>query len=84
MAYENKPNTFVLFKNENKRKDSDYDYSGTYYGEQCEEYWVNAWVNETKDGRKYLKGNKGKLKEQQQAPTQPKDHAPDIDEDLPF
>lgn len=85
MAYENKPNTFVLFKNENKRKDTDSDYTGTFYDGDCVEHWLNVWINETKDGRKYMKGSVGKPKEQQQSVAQPKDHAPDIDDsDLPF
>ncbi len=50
MAYEQKPNTGSLFKNEKKREGKqDAEYTGSALIEG-EEFWVNAWVNEVKSG----------------------------------
>lgn len=54
-------NKGALFKNEKKRegkKDADYNGSITIEGK---DYWLNAWLNESKDGKKYM-GLKAQLK----------------------
>ena len=43
----------ALFKNDRKERDTHPDYRGdvTIDGRK---YWLNGWVKETKDGKKYL------------------------------
>lgn len=67
--YEMKDNTFSLFKNEKKEKDTHPDYNGDIMvnGKKLR---LSAWINETKAGKKYMKGsvsepyNGGKSKQQ--------------------
>ena len=53
--YEMKDNTFSLFKNEKKEKDTHPDYNGDIMvnGKKLR---LSAWINETKAGKKYMKG----------------------------
>jgi hypothetical protein len=46
-------NSGALFKNARKEKPSHADYAGniTVNGQQ---YWLNAWIKESKDGRKFM------------------------------
>lgn len=46
-------NRGALFKNDKKEKDSHPDYKGSL---DCEgtEYWLSAWIKESKNGQKYL------------------------------
>jgi hypothetical protein len=54
VSFEPKDNSASLFKNDKKEKDSDADYNGSgMFGGK--EFWLNAWINEAKNGRKYLK-----------------------------
>ena len=52
MSYDNNL-TGALFKNDKKETEKHPDYKGS-----CEingtEYWVSSWLNESKNGRKYL------------------------------
>lgn len=50
MAYEPKDNSGVLFKNDQKEKDTHPDYAGTAIikGQQ---YYMNAWLKEGKKGK---------------------------------
>lgn len=77
MAYEMKPDSGSLFKNERKEKETHADYQG-----ECvidgKTYYMNAWINQSKNGKRYL-GLKFKAKDAQQAP----DFA-EADSDLPF
>lgn len=52
---ENKPSTGVLFKNDRKETDSHPDYKGSWTNEQGQEMWLNCWLNESKNGQKYMK-----------------------------
>jgi hypothetical protein len=47
-------NSGILFKNEDKNKDTDRDYRGsaTIAGV---EYWMSGWIKEAKNGSKFLK-----------------------------
>jgi hypothetical protein len=47
-------NSGILFKNEDKNKDTDRDYRGsaTIDGR---EFWVSGWIREAKNGAKFLK-----------------------------
>jgi hypothetical protein len=53
--FEQKPNTGSLFKNAEKRGETDADYKGSVNVEG-REFWLNAWVNTSqKTGQKYLR-----------------------------
>lgn len=53
MAYEQKPNTGSLFRNDKKESDSHPSHKGNAIIAGVD-YWMDAWVNETNDGRKYF------------------------------
>jgi len=56
MAYEPKPNSLSVFKNDRQRNDKDAAYTGTLYLEDDNgnivEYFVDLWVNEIRNGQK--------------------------------
>jgi len=54
MADKKFDNSGVIFKNEDKSKDTDRDYRGSAVVDN-REYWVSAWVREAKNGAKFLK-----------------------------
>jgi uncharacterized protein (DUF736 family) len=54
MAYEMKPNTGSLFKNDRKEADSHPDYKGSALIDGLGECWLDAWINTAKDGSKYM------------------------------
>lgn len=66
-----KDNSFALFKNDRKEKDTHADYQGTLTV-NGQEFWINAWINEPKGGgQKYMSGTV-KPKEQQRGAQQGK------------
>lgn len=83
MAYETKANTGSLFKNDKMKNDKSPTYTGTVNIDGVE-YYQAAWVNETKDGKKYFSQKftaKDAPKEQPRQTTA----AYDIEEDgIPF
>lgn len=79
MAYEMKPESGSLFKNERKEKDTHADYRGDCVVDG-QAYYMDAWVNTSKNGKKYLSV---KFKPKGEKPVE----APafdDADSDLPF
>lgn len=87
MAYEAKPNTGSLFRNEDRTQDTHAHARGTALIEGVE-YFIDAWTNIDKKGNKY-QALKFKRKNKQPAARQIDDgsygHQPaDLDEDLPF
>jgi len=54
MADKQFDNSGILFRNEDKNKDTDRDYRGnaTIDGR---EFWVSGWIREAKNGSKFLK-----------------------------
>lgn len=73
--------TFVLFRNDRKKKESDPDYTGSAEVDH-KEYYASAWINETRDGRKYMKG---RLREKEERPSSEPDPKPKYDDDdIPF
>ena len=75
-------NSGALFKNDRKEQEKQPDYKGSLTVNGSE-YWISAWLNESKSGQKYM-GLKVNLKEQQQAPAAPKNDAVEFDDDVPF
>jgi uncharacterized protein (DUF736 family) len=67
MAYEVKPNTGSLFKNDKKETDTHPDYKGSGLVDGLGEVWLDAWINVAKDGSKYM-SLKFKPKEARPAP----------------
>jgi hypothetical protein len=53
MTFEHKDFTGSLFKNDRKKADTDADYNGSGLIDG-KEYWLNLWINSTKDGKKRL------------------------------
>lgn len=82
MAYEPKPGSFSLFKNDRKEKDSHPDYKGDGLDLNGKPVWVSAWIKE---------GAKGKFmscsmqeKQAKTAAPEPKRPMDDMDSDIPF
>jgi uncharacterized protein (DUF736 family) len=83
MAYEQKPNTGSLFKNDRKETDSHPDYKGSALIDGLGECWLDAWINTAKDGSKYMSL---KLKPKEVRATQPSGFTPEthLDDYVPF
>tara|TARA_B100001059_G_scaffold231625_1_gene267779 strand:+ start:1203 stop:1451 length:249 start_codon:yes stop_codon:yes gene_type:complete len=80
-TYEQKPNSFSLFKNEQKTEDKQPDYSGTMTDEKGKQFRISAWVNTAKStGKNYLGGLISEMQPMQTKPVQ----APGESKDLPF
>lgn len=79
MAFEQKNDTGALFRNNNREKDTDPTHSGSAKIDGID-YYISAWVNESKTGLKYfsLKFNK---KEQRSSPIPSADS---FDDDISF
>lgn len=63
MAYEQKPNSGSLFKNDRKEQDTHADYRGSAVIAGVD-HWIDAWINESSSGVKYM-SLKFKPKDQQ-------------------
>lgn len=79
MAYEHKPNSGSLFKNDNREKDTHPHAKGSALIDGVE-YWVSAWTNDGKAGK--YQSLKFSRKDENTAPR-PKPQE-DFDDDLPF
>ncbi len=85
MAYEHKPGTFSLFKNEKKTSDTHPDYKGFGVDRNGDEIQISAWLKEGKGGKfmscqigeKWVPKDKGESKK-------PSGSFDDMDYDLPF
>ena len=53
MSFKQKPNNGALFKNTRKESDKGPDYRGDLNVEGTD-YWIAAWLKESKDGKKYM------------------------------
>ena len=53
MAYEVKPNSGSLFKNEDKQTETQADYKGSLNVDGVD-YFLDAWINQAASGRKYM------------------------------
>ncbi len=78
MAYETKPDTGSLFRNDRKESDNHPDYKGSALLNGVE-HWLDAWINTAKDGSKYMSL---KFKRKDAAPVERRPTA-DLDDDIP-
>lgn len=77
--YDNR-NSFILFKNDDKQKETHADYRGTFTDENGKEYFADMWVKEGKKG-KFLTGRikpKTGGRQQPQGRPQQRNNEPDI------
>jgi hypothetical protein len=84
MAYEMKPDTGSLFKNDRREKDTHANARGSALIGGVE-YWVDAWTNETQSGDKYQSLKFKRKDAAQPHPTQqPAAFDTDLSDDVPF
>lgn len=82
-TYEQKPNSFSLFKNKQKTEDKQPDYSGTMTDASGKQFRISAWVNKAKSsGENYLGGLISEMPPAQTKPVTPPQA--DLADDLPF
>ena len=85
MAYEAKPGSFSLFKNERKSSETHADYTGSGIDLNGKEVWVNAWIKKG-NGKTFMSCSM-KLKEEDKKASKPVPQKASFeldDEDLPF
>lgn len=81
--YDNR-NTFTLFRNSRKAKDTHADFNGTFTDGEGREYYINAWSKTPKSGgEKFLSGNV-KLKDGPTGTKNTEKTATTLDDEVPF
>jgi uncharacterized protein (DUF736 family) len=84
MGFESKDGSGALFKNEDKDTEQHPDYRGNIKI-QGQEYWLSAWIKESKAGRKYMSlSAQPKNPPPQQVRSGKQQERFDDDADLPF
>ena len=90
MAYENKPWTGALFKNDKKQTDSHPDYTGPFYDADGKEMRIAVWLKTANSGSKYMSiqvseklGIKD-LPEPEPAPVGGLEGEAPLDDEIPF
>jgi hypothetical protein len=85
MAYEQKPNTGVLFRNDRKEKETQPDHTGNALIGGVE-YYISAWVKDGKKGKFFSFSFKPKDESRQQGMQQARTALDDFDdsEAVPF
>jgi hypothetical protein len=83
MAYEAKPGTFSLFKNQNKLKDTHPDYSGDGKDFDGNEIYVSAWLKDGKNG-KFMSCSFKPKEAKQPAKQSPVMSHDDLNDSIPF
>jgi uncharacterized protein (DUF736 family) len=81
MAYEAKPGTFSLFKNDKKESDKHPDYRGDGKDADGNAIWVSAWLKEGKSGK--FMSCSFKLKDEQAKPKV-ESFIDNLDDKIPF
>lgn len=84
MAQYDNRNTFTLFRNNRKEKETHADFNGTFTDSEGNEYYLNAWSKIPKNGgEKFLSGTV-KLKEAAKAAPAPRPAPKQLDDEIPF
>jgi uncharacterized protein (DUF736 family) len=82
--YDNR-NTFALFRNNRKEKDTHADFRGTFIDADGREYYLDAWSKTPKNGGEKFLSGRVKLKEDKgSAPAPRKVAAATLDDEVPF
>jgi uncharacterized protein (DUF736 family) len=81
--YDNR-NTFALFRNNRKQKDTHPDFNGTFVDEDGNEYYMDAWSKAPKNGgEKFLSGKMKRKDGSAKAAPAPRS-APALNDEVPF
>lgn len=88
MAFETKPNSGSMFKNDQKEQDNHADYRGSALIDGVD-YWMDAWIKTAETGRKWMSFSfKPKQKPTtvpvRQAAAAPGRRSSQMDDDCPF
>lgn len=78
--YDNR-NTFALFRNNRKQKDTHPDFNGTFVDADGREYYIDAWSKMPKNGGEKFLSGRVKLKEGAPAP---RPASKQLDDEVPF
>ena len=79
MAYEMRPNSGTLFKNDEKKEPNHADYQGEALIDG-KVYWFNAWIKEGKRG-KFMSCS---FREKTKKGEKPVDRSKEVDDSIPF
>lgn len=81
--YEQRDNSGSLFRNEKKEQPNHADYTGNgMIG--GEEYWINAWVKEAKNGKKYFSFSFRPKQQRSQQSGGNQQSTPEASDEIPF
>jgi uncharacterized protein (DUF736 family) len=81
MPYETRNMSGALFKNDRKTEDRHPDYKGTVRIME-EEFWISAWISESRAGKKYMSLRFQEKTEDNSSPSSPV--RTDLDDEVPF
>ena len=84
MAYEPRPGSLSLFKNDRKTQDNHPDYRGDGMDLEGRPVWVSAWLKEGAKGKFFSMSLKYKDAQPDAAPKQGASLPPDFDDSVPF
>lgn len=82
--YDNR-NTFALFRNNRKQKDTHPDFNGTFVDEDGNEYYMDAWSKAPKNGgEKFLSGKMKRKDSAAKGAPAPRAATKQLDDEVPF